>query len=361
MKYYGSNRGKTVLSVVCVVLVFLLAASIFVGIFSKGFKDWNVKEWFGRQDDEKEPATEGSFVLGGDEPGMNTGIQVNFLAASVAESENSLTKTLQAVIEPDNATNKAVDWRVEFDNPASAWANGKIVTDYVTITPQSDGATTATLSCKAAFGEKVKIVVTSRDDTTISGYKTADYKKRITDMIVTLHNDSKTGAVVSTETADGISFPFNDNSSKLFLTVSTEYSVGTVTDNFDFQASCSVSGTLEVYIASTDFGGNNDYTPTVNYSNIDSISFRSGYLFLNQFIPLGYEDAGGVYHPTPTSVLNGFYNRVANGNPNPLATFDFVATGEYSTFSKSVNVRFTPGTLKFSVTDIRVDGGNITF
>lgn len=70
--------------------------------------------------------------------------------------------TLTATIKPENATDKAVDWSVEFVNPESDWANDKTVTDYVTVTPTADGALTATVECKAAFGEQIKVIVISR-------------------------------------------------------------------------------------------------------------------------------------------------------------------------------------------------------
>lgn len=103
-----------------------------------------------------------------------------------AETSYSLTAT----ITPSDADNKAVDWSVAWVNPSATWASGKTVTDYVTITPSTDGALTATLSCKQAFGAQVKVIVTSRDNTALTAQCTADYVRRVKAINFTVGNMS---------------------------------------------------------------------------------------------------------------------------------------------------------------------------
>ena len=80
-----------------------------------------------------------------------------------ASSPNtSKTVRLTATIEPASATDKSVDWSVSFVNPSSTWATGKTATDYVTVTPTSNGATTADVHFVANFGEQILVTVTSR-------------------------------------------------------------------------------------------------------------------------------------------------------------------------------------------------------
>lgn len=67
---------------------------------------------------------------------------------------------IYAEIIPDYALDKGLNWNVEFVNPASEWAAGKTVTDYVTVTP-GEPESIATVECKAAFGEQIKIKVAS--------------------------------------------------------------------------------------------------------------------------------------------------------------------------------------------------------
>ena len=87
--------------------------------------------------------------------------------------------TLTATITPDDASNKAVDWSVAFVNPSSAWATGKTVTDYVTVTPTSDGALTANVECKQAFGEQIVVTVVSRDNAEATATCTVDYAAKV--------------------------------------------------------------------------------------------------------------------------------------------------------------------------------------
>ena len=104
-------------------------------------------------------------------------------------AENAMELT--ATITPVDASNQLVTWAVRWKNASSAWANGKTVTNYVTVNPSSDGALTATVSCLKAFGEQVEIVVTSRDNPEASAICTADYMKRLLDIsfnTVTVNN-----------------------------------------------------------------------------------------------------------------------------------------------------------------------------
>lgn len=50
---------------------------------------------------------------------------------------------LTASVTPADAGNKAVDWAIGFKNANATWASGKTVTDYVTVTPTSEGSLTA--------------------------------------------------------------------------------------------------------------------------------------------------------------------------------------------------------------------------
>lgn len=77
-------------------------------------------------------------------------------------SDGSVSQTLTAVISPADAANNKVDWSV-------AWLDGTPLAsakigDYITITPSSDGALTATVTCKKAFrGSVACIKVVTRD------------------------------------------------------------------------------------------------------------------------------------------------------------------------------------------------------
>ena len=114
------------------------------------------------------------------ESGKTYAMPANMIFASAA-AEQTDGITLQATITPETAENKTVDWGVSFVNPTSAWASGKTASDYVTVTPTSDGALTATVNCLKAFGEQIKITVTSRANENAKADCILDYARRIVD------------------------------------------------------------------------------------------------------------------------------------------------------------------------------------
>lgn len=87
--------------------------------------------------------------------------------------------TLTATIEPTNATDKKLDWSISFKNPNSTWASGKNVLDYVTVTPTSDGALTANVECKQAFGEQIVVKAVSRSSPNVFATCDVDYVARL--------------------------------------------------------------------------------------------------------------------------------------------------------------------------------------
>lgn len=132
------------------------------------------------------PVTE---EAGGATIGESTGRGLSILSAKIAPQDYAANEvsplaetayTLTATVTPAHAMNKEVDWSVAFANPESAWAMGKTASDYVTVTPTADGALTATVECLQAFGEQIKVIVTSREDPAIAAECVCDYAQRCT-------------------------------------------------------------------------------------------------------------------------------------------------------------------------------------
>lgn len=74
--------------------------------------------------------------------------------------ENSVSKTLTATILPETAKNKAVDWSIAWGDDGKS----ETVTDYVTVTPTSDGSNVATVTCYKAFTGTIVITATTREN-----------------------------------------------------------------------------------------------------------------------------------------------------------------------------------------------------
>lgn len=113
-----------------------------------------------------------------------------------AQADNAYSLT--AAITPNDANNLLVDWAIAWKNPSSAWANGKTVTDYVTITTATDGALTANVSSLRAFGEQVIITCTSRDNPNAKATCTVDYAQKLTSYNLSFGNvDINLGGVTN--------------------------------------------------------------------------------------------------------------------------------------------------------------------
>ena len=90
-------------------------------------------------------------------------IRLTMSTYAAVASDNSVSKTITATVLPETASNKAVDWSV-------AWGDEETEGDvslYVTVTPASDGSTSATVTCKKAFTGTILVTATTRE----SGYQ----------------------------------------------------------------------------------------------------------------------------------------------------------------------------------------------
>ena len=86
-------------------------------------------------------------------------VSVSPMTVSVTNNKTTLKQTLVATIQPATTENKEVDWTV-------AWADSTgagDVSDYITVTPESDGSTTATVTCYQPFTGDIVITVITRD------------------------------------------------------------------------------------------------------------------------------------------------------------------------------------------------------
>lgn len=138
--------------------VIITAGVILTGIWTDGFRTWNepllqqtsdVSNETGNTDGEAYPMPK------------NMSFTAKTLAAALAEGQTADVR-VKAIVSPYDAANTAVDFSVAW---GSAPTNGSLpVTDFVTVTPDSDGSVNATVSCKKAFGnDKIIVTVTTRD------------------------------------------------------------------------------------------------------------------------------------------------------------------------------------------------------
>lgn len=88
-------------------------------------------------------------------------MQVLLGASTVDTSAKTASQTLTATISPSSAENQNVDWEIRWTDSSRT----ENISDYLTLTPKSDGALTATLTCKKSFRSvgTATVQVTARD------------------------------------------------------------------------------------------------------------------------------------------------------------------------------------------------------
>ena len=182
------SNGYKILSVI---LALILAAAALTELVL-----WRLEYIVFQNPNAEQAESRDGFLIG---ESVGNGAEIRSAKISTEEyAENNISAlaesayTLTATVQPEDATNKSVDWSITFVNPSSAWASGKTVTDYVTVTPTSDGALTANVECLQAFGEQMKITVTSRDNPEASAECTVDYVQKFDHITITLRNSVNT-------------------------------------------------------------------------------------------------------------------------------------------------------------------------
>ena len=169
---YAHKRSDKVKWVVSFLLIFVLLAGL-IGAWVLLLKP---------EESAPEQDEGGAIITEGEDNGiklMSAKIAPEDYAANGISAMAETAYQLTATVTPENATDKAVDWAVAFVNPSGEWATGKTVTDYVTVTPTADGALTANVECLQAFGEQVRVTVTSRDNTSVKANATVDYTQKL--------------------------------------------------------------------------------------------------------------------------------------------------------------------------------------
>ena len=165
-----SDTVKWVLTLFAFILVGVMLAGIILGWFEK-------KE----EPPAEEEQTEQAAVTDGDGNAMNENTvypmpeKMSFSAAAFAQplaqfgeptgtvtSEQSVDVRIEAYVYPESAANKEVDFSVAWGNAPTH--GSEQVSNYLTVAPDSDGSTTATVSCKKSFGDDTIIItVTTRE------------------------------------------------------------------------------------------------------------------------------------------------------------------------------------------------------
>ena len=351
-----NSTKNAIAAVVAIVLAVVIV--IACGIGSSWFTNSDIATWFNswgkgeqtEQTEEETPADEGGMQIG-----ESAGSGISLMSAKIAAADfeeygispmAESAQRLTATITPSNATNQKVNWTVEWKNANSTWAKGKTVTDYVTVTPTSDGALTANVECKQAFGEQVQVVCTSRQNSEASATATVDYAKRITAI-----NRSKTsgGSVIFSMTAAGSSHLIGKGESILDTTSEfvPVYSIGTIDDEFEFVYTYSYSTEFINALEEQGFTDLSDANVDLSLPEDSTMSYFGG--SAPGCGAVG-KDAFSVQIDAMLGT-SGMYNKFSAAlrsmGDNPIYTIKAVATGTYS--SVTTTCEFTVSAADYNI------------
>lgn len=157
-----AKKVKFLRAIVAGMLVIVMAGAIVLGV-GFGVYGKNTDDWFKKQNADQGQEQPEQPEQPSDEEQVESEARVMlFAGATVASEDGTVSKTLTATILPADAPTKAVDWSISWASDAPL--KDKAIGDYLTVTPASDGALTATVTCKKSFRGSVAIVrVITRD------------------------------------------------------------------------------------------------------------------------------------------------------------------------------------------------------
>ncbi len=378
---------KTTISAIAAVSV---AGALVVGLgaVTSWFTNWNPKTWFGRGGhaavtpvDPVTPVTpstvkDGAVVTIGDNNGislLSAKLPRAAYAANGVSEQSDTAYTLTATVSPENATNKAVDWSIAWLNADSAWATCKTVTDYVTVTPNEDGATVAVVECKKDFGERIVITCTSRDNAELSATCTVDYTQKILSGTVngmiawggasfTLSEDKVVNMYCGGLVKASLQYP-NDALSYAGSKINT--TAYTIADEYTWTLEFNFSRAVFEYLRGKGYSSLNNTQP-VSFN-----VFENGNYFVGSYTnPSAFS---GCMRENELKQLCGnseiyktqdFYDMVGMDfvqKTDGLFTITSTITGTHSTYTTTYKATLSQAKFKVAASDVTIDNGNIIF
>lgn len=266
--------------------------------------------------------------------------------AVTSSTTNSISKTLTATITPATATNKFVDWSVEWGDES----NETDVSEYITVTPSSDGSTVATVTCYKLFTGNIIITVTTRQN----GYQAScvvSYLGMPSDIVINTTVVQENGDYV---VGIGVDSQFD---------VSLTNSLGAVGSQFN-DVTCEVNGVGSIvvgYMEHYNASGNDSWLYSVDETiTIDSIkdalisvSYSSGKLTVTSIRSI--ESYYGWTTKLDSGRTTAYHNKFRSFVDD--CYFQVTIHENTSGLSKIINIRFSD---EF-VTGVSISSSEIVF
>ena len=383
-------------------------------------KDYIVFQNPNKTEEPAEEDTDSGMVVTPSGEGTFLSLNVSTLSEETAASENeeeSDIKTLTVEFNPTIATDKRVTWSIGFANPSSAWASGKDVNDYVTLTPEENNGPSATLECKQAFGEQIIVTVTSMDNSAATDTATVDYARRVTDFALSIRTgESNWGtfinfgqsellidfapvsfdeAMTGSEYYDGssvwasqftyayldnVTIDSDDENDPLYTVAdssekhSAQFSDYTIKDNmlFENKVNSDYVGRIQSEVTLNSEVKDIFYNDYLLYCYSGGFPDSWEYIFNDRFDFVGsnfltilnrFGEISHIDYRSLESRYSDFLTQLVTWlqeNPDtPVWTIDLTITGKYSTFEKTFTVRYDPSTVQMPVWSVSLDEENV--
>ena len=264
----------------------------------------------------------------------------------LAESAQQLTAT----ITPSNASNKGVSWSATWKNPSSAWAKGKSVSDYLTI---SSSGLTATIECLQDFGEQIIITVKSDSNSNASATCTVDYSQKLTSMSnVLIGSDAGVWQSVQvTQTLESGRNNFVNPQINFLFVNSASSSAYTIADNYTKTVTFTPDSTFLSYCPSAD-GQSVTYTDDELFDQMyGSGNFVNALSFLTELLGDSVWGTSEFYNACRESFTGAV----------PVFTATVTVEGEYSTLSETYDFFINPSYVTVNATGVSLDKDSILF
>lgn len=296
-----SDKFSWIITIVSLVLVAILSIGLLCALFIQPNEE--------KPDEQTE--VQQAAVMDGEGNAMDADTvyampaAMSFSAASLAQarahfdepsttttvsSDESVDVRIEAYVRPDDAANKKVDFSVSWGTAPTH--GSEPVENYLTVTPDSDGSTTATVSCKKAFGDDtILITVTTRE----GGY-------------------TATCTVTFTGVADGISISGSTATKKSTSGRGEYYEVGTSkTYTFDisltnaFDDVASDLSVKEIGGEGTMYFGNGSYNDG-GYINFTNVTQKDLADLADEFITSATISGNTLTVKTGSKILENYYS-----------------------------------------------------
>lgn len=364
------------------------AFAVGLGAMSSWFTNWDASTWFGRgggnnavtPDDPNTPDVgydtghDGAVITIDGGNGIRLASAKLPVSAYTANGVSQYADTaymLTASIEPADATDTALDWSVAFVNADSAWATGKTVTDYVAVTPTADGAFTAAVECKQAFGEQIVITCKARGNDKVSASCSVDYTQKLLGSELVIGTRYLYGSCPVFNESSGVVTLTNGgilNSASSLDLCSVNYgnskiitsSACTLPDEYTWKISCRGTQVLWDHHYLEGAG--------LEFNTVETVVYENG--AFKQYLISGPDQSHTFYGSGLQAIYGNayktaqFYNMLGNDeikNTEGCLLITSTITGKYSTYTYTYKATFPQQNFAINISDVTLDSDSIIF